>query len=129
MDSCVARVWGCMCGACVSVFMRVCVPVCGSVCLRWLVFVGVGAHLGACVWVRVSFMCVYVCVFRRACVRVWVVVLVRVYGFVGVCVLAGACGPVCGCAFECVCGWVFVCFVCVCVCVYVYMCVCVCARV
>ena len=60
VDSCVARVWGCMCGACVSVCMRVCVPVCGSVCLRWLVFVGVGAHLGACVWVRVPFMCVCV---------------------------------------------------------------------
>ena len=42
-----------------------------------------------CERVRMSLMCVYVCVFWRACVRVSVRIWVHMYGFVSVC--AGAC--------------------------------------
>ena len=48
--------------------------------------VGVGANLGAYVRVRVSFMCVYVCVFWRARVCVRVCVFWRVWVDVCVCV-------------------------------------------
>ena len=51
--------------ACV-VRVGMCVCVCASVCE----YVDVGACLGACVWMRESFMCVYVFVFWRAFVRV-----------------------------------------------------------
>ena len=72
-------------GACVwvraCVYLRVWARTCG--------YVGVGACLGACVRVRVSFMYVNVFLFWRACVLVWVLVWVRVYGFV--CECAGVC--------------------------------------
>ena len=56
---------------CMGVCVRVWTRVCGCV--------GVGACLGACAWVRVSFMCVSVCVR----------ILARVCACVGACM--GAC--------------------------------------